>query len=99
MDEVQEKTKDDIINEEIEAEHALTDEEKAKLAKYQEMLNSVGTEIKKIKEDYESYNTILEQYKQNILSAAKGYEDFNKEKVLIGLESTAHYGENIISYL
>ena len=46
---------------------------------YQEMLNSVGAEIKKIKEDYESYNTILEQYKQNILSAAKGYEDFNKE--------------------
>lgn len=33
MNEVQEKTKDDIINEEIEAEHALTDEEKAKLAK------------------------------------------------------------------
>ena len=33
MNAVQEKTKDDIINEEIEAEHALTDEEKAKLAK------------------------------------------------------------------
>lgn len=33
MNEVQEKTKDDIINEEIEAEHALTDEEKTKLAK------------------------------------------------------------------
>ena len=46
---------------------------------YQEMLNSVGAEIKKIKEDYESYNTILNEYKQNILSAAEGYSDFNKE--------------------
>ena len=26
-------------------------------------------------------------------------ESFDKEKILIGLESTAHYGENIISYL
>ena len=46
---------------------------------YQEMLNSVGAEIKKIKEDYESYNTILNEYKQNILSAAEGYSDFKKE--------------------
>ena len=46
---------------------------------YQDILNDVGEEISKVEKDYESYNTILEQYKQNILSAAKGYEDFNKE--------------------
>lgn len=73
MNEVQEKTKDNIINEEIEAEHALTDEEKAKLAKEAEEVElAEGETIDEGISDEETFSKAIQasmaQKKQEFLA-------------------------------